>query len=603
MPSITTWTRLEPDATHASMAETLKACIYDPLWMLSRQWQLGEFQGVDCGSPVSATLRGECAQLTRYLPGTPPSSTVQGQRYDTRQIPLETLVERERVRPNHQLNSLERLYVSAEAGQHFLRLLARETFGPRYHAAFISTFPMPTLTTKQTESFERNDLCFLVMMSGRVPDGAALAAAFRQPALPSALNIARAHQTSVQNVAKTFLRWYAELFSEPVGEVDTNSSWSSQRMEYAFSTSAPSSVSNTPSPSTETVLTAREYYSGDLDWFNFDLNPTASLGADADRVPGQNPLPIIRTVIPASVSYRGMPEPRWWEFENASVDFGGVDPEPEDLARMLLIEFAITYGNDWFVIPVDLPIGSLCQIQSLVVTDTFGVRTLIPSISASTHPSSSAWRMYRLSEDRMAGSPTTGHQSQSDMFFLPPTLMRTMEGKPLEEVLFLRDEMANLVWGVERFSEGLSGRAVNRRETYFQRQRPREEPTQPASKQEALYWRLATEVPDYWIPLIPVQIEDGGGAILFRRGTTLREDGSVKPQTAQSHILLPDPGNRLDIYEEEVPREGIRVTRNYQYARWVDGAPLLWIGRRKGPGRGEGTSGLRFDIAERPENL
>jgi hypothetical protein len=54
----------------------------------------------------------------------------------------------------------------------------------------------------------------------------------------------------------------------------------------------------------------------------------------------------------------------------------------------------------------------------------------------------------------------------------------------------------------------------------------------------------------------------------------------------------------LDIFEEEIPREGARVTRSYQYARWLDGQPLLWIGRKKTIGRGEGSSGLRFDLAE-----
>jgi len=29
---------------------------------------------------------------------------------------------------------------------------------------------------------------------------------------------------------------------------------------------------------------------------------------------------------------------------------------------------------------------------------------------------------------------------------------------------------------------------------------------------------------------------------------------------------------------------------------WFDGRSLLWLGRRKRPGRGEGSSGLRFDV-------
>ena len=51
----------------------------------------------------------------------------------------------------------------------------------------------------------------------------------------------------------------------------------------------------------------------------------------------------------------------------------------------------------------------------------------------------------------------------------------------------------------------------------------------------------------------------------------------------------------LNICEEEVPREGARVTRSYQLARWLDGSTHLWMGRRKQVGRGEGSSGLRFD--------
>jgi len=87
--------------------------------------------------------------------------------------------------------------------------------------------------------------------------------------------------------------------------------------------------------------------------------------------------------------------------------------------------------------------------------------------------------------------------------------MRTIEGKPIEEVLFLRDEMANLAWGVERLAEGLSGRSVNRREAYLEAQHLRDQPAQPATEQDMLTWRLATEVPDYWIPLIPVQKKTG----------------------------------------------------------------------------------------------
>ena len=58
MSSITTWVRLEPRCRTADMNAGLQARIYDPLWLLARQWQIGEFQGEDNGSPaVGAVAR------------------------------------------------------------------------------------------------------------------------------------------------------------------------------------------------------------------------------------------------------------------------------------------------------------------------------------------------------------------------------------------------------------------------------------------------------------------------------------------------------------------------------------------------------------------
>jgi hypothetical protein len=70
-------------------------------------------------------------------------------------------------------------------------------------------------------------------------------------------------------------------------------------------------------------------------------------------------------------------------------------------------------------------------------------------------------------------------------------------------------------------------------------------------------------------------------------------------------LLRSDPAQPVEtepplrIEEEEVPREGALVERSFQYARWYDGGRLLWLGRRKTFGRGESSSGLRFDFLRR----
>jgi hypothetical protein len=80
----------------------------------------------------------------------------------------------------------------------------------------------------------------------------------------------------------------------------------------------------------------------------------------------------------------------------------------------------------------------------------------------------------------------------------------------------------------------------------------------------------------------------------------LRLDGNREFVEAEGRILSPSAKDQqgLSIFEEEIPREGIRVTRSYQLTRWHDGSTHLWIGRRKRVGSGEGSSGLRFDTLE-----
>jgi hypothetical protein len=60
------------------------------------------------------------------------------------------------------------------------------------------------------------------------------------------------------------------------------------------------------------------------------------------------------------------------------------------------------------------------------------------------------------------------------------------------------------------------------------------------------------------------------------------------------------PAGDAWLHEEEVPRSGVQVARAWQHARWHDGSRHVWQARRKSTGRGEGSSGLRFDQVEEP---
>jgi hypothetical protein len=112
-------------------------------------------------------------------------------------------------------------------------------------------------------------------------------------------------------------------------------------------------------------------------------------------------------------------------------------------------------------------------------------------------------------------------------------------------------------------------------------------------------------VPPNWIPLLPVQIPnpqhpDTPGQILSRlkRGAVLQPDGSTTRHASKSEVL--GSLSNLLLYDEEVPREGARITRQRRMARWSDGSTWLWTSFRNQVGQGEGASQLRFDQVLEP---
>ena len=88
-PTAMMWDRLEARPRTNSLDRALRAEVRDPLWMLTKQWQMGEFRGSDAGSPVFAKLQMDTTRLTKYRPGD--AAATQPFEDD---VPLEATVER-----------------------------------------------------------------------------------------------------------------------------------------------------------------------------------------------------------------------------------------------------------------------------------------------------------------------------------------------------------------------------------------------------------------------------------------------------------------------------------------------------------------------------
>jgi hypothetical protein len=581
------------------MQRTISARIFDPLWMLTRQWQVGEFQGEDTGSPVVARVRAQSAMLSRvYLGELPANTQTQAPTYDSDNLPLEVMVERRRVRSSAATES-KQLRLTVDAGLHFLRMLEQQPLSRSYRDAFISCYPLPVPDVEHLNLFDAETQRFVMRMAGRAVDARLLETAFKNAGgsgftLDSRLHVVVGDRAEVEKAAANWLTWYTGLFSEPAS--DARDSWIPERMEYAVSVAA----QLTTQPLDGKIFTASEFYEGDLDWSDFDLDLEVNLGVRSDRKFNT----IVQTTIPAPVSFRGTPAARFWEFEDARIEYGLMPVGPADLGQLLMIEYTSSYGNDWFVIPMELPVGSLTSVNSLVVTDTFGVRTLLKPIGDRSLPTAN-WSMFQHAFLGRAGSDLNG--IESNLLFLTPTLGRSLESAPVEDVLFIRDEMANTAWAVERSIEGPLGQPLNRGDQLAAQMSPDESAissgggsTGTPSANALPHYRLSSQVPANWIPFLPVELAGPSGSLISRlkRGAVLQPDGSQQLQTALSSLL--NTNGPLLLYDEEVPREGIRVTRHYQMARWIDGSTFVWLAHRKQVGKGEGSSGLRFDTIEGP---
>src|SRR5262247_876845 len=153
MASITGWTRLEPRPRSRDFARALEARVHDPLWLLVRQWQVGEFKGDDAGSLTAARLEIDTTPVNRYQPG----ANGTARPYDLRRLPLEALVERERVR------------AAVSNGDE-----------PAPGASDISTDFDLRLAAEATTTLDAASHRFVSVVAGRAPDGFALEADLRR---------------------------------------------------------------------------------------------------------------------------------------------------------------------------------------------------------------------------------------------------------------------------------------------------------------------------------------------------------------------------------------------------------------------------------------
>jgi hypothetical protein len=561
-PGITAYNRLEPRPRTENFERSLRAEVRDALWMLTRQWQMGEFEAEDAGSVIDARLLTHDIHVDRIA-----LRDAAGRPYDE-SVPMEAFVEKEAIPFTYALK--------VQIAQYFLKLHSaalRTKYLPRYIPVYAMQAGLEGDFPGQLDS-----LNLYVATHKRALDGESLYKDILDGSFAAKVTVDPGDAAAITEATTRLKAWFTRQYLQPAAPAE--SAWHPQQLDYQFAIAAPNTGGS------QVVLEAKRYHHGRLDWYAFDniLNPRPLAGDAPAAVEEKKPI----SFLPTPAMFKGIPNPRFWEMEDRQIDFGKLNAKTTDHLLLTFAEFGLVYGNDWFVIPYKLPVNSMCEVKGLVLTDVFGERTLIRAADEGADSEWQRWSMFNLSNKDHIGQ-------YSRLFFLPPTLIESLESEPVEQVNFIRDEMANMAWGIEDVIPDATGKGLDGHEAADKTGvLPEEIVNSPAH----IRYLLGTTVPENWIPFLPVHKGGSVQDIQFQRASMPKLGSPPRDVIKAKGVLLTEEPGRYFIHEEEIPYAGTIVRRRYQRARWYDGKTYLWIGRHRQTGRGAGSSNLRFDQIE-----
>ncbi len=312
-----------------------------------------------------------------------------------------------------------------------------------------------------------------------------------------------------------------------------------------------------------------------LDWYSLDRVDPGTVAPGPAGAPGSRKR--VR-VLATPLTFRGAPADRFWEFEDAASSLGFGSAGVTDLVRLVATEFAVVYSTDWLVVPLQLPTGSVATVDWVIVRDTFGEATLVGDRATS-----------RRGPGGRQFQPADAATGEGDfpLLVVLPSALAAVRSPVRERVSFQRDDVAAVAWAIEHTVEGPLGRGVDRPVTLA----PEDAVAPVVADAFELLWRLATPVPDAWIPFVPD--DDDRGPVLRR--ARLFDSVDDAPRPAASRLLA----SLTTVRDEEVTASGVEVTTLDQLVRTTQGAVVVWRGPRtpRRPGRGGVAAALRRHLA------
>ncbi|WP_407451526.1 hypothetical protein [Fibrobacter sp.] len=641
------YSRLEPKTKTKDFQKALSFEVFDPLWSLARQWQFGRFDGNDCGTPVSVKIKAVKKRFNQVCLKSE-NGDVENRSYST-DTPLEYEVEK--------LDAEITPYICVQSAMQFKKRLRREfdsaTFS-KIHEWLMNEFccedfykhqsvnnTIETLKIKNNTALKE----FSTAYTRRAFDGYKLYLMMDLNKYAVEKKISDKFpslKTKLMGLLQEYVSWFDTKYFP---HKKTENCWSNQKLGYQVEIHQGS-----------TKYDAEDYDNGRLSWYSFDnknLNFVKRKNSEVNRsssgfgkIPteghilgyvsgGKNissefltqkdsPKDVeekMFSYIPVPANFTGAPSLKLWEFENTKVNMVADNEKDFDmLATAAILQYISMYSNDWMIVPLETETGVVLDVEGVVVKDSFGELLYMKEDAEDVDGNKDSdeftdrWNLFGTAS---AKAFAKDNFTTARGLLFPPVVQKCEESSPIEEVQFLRDEMANMVWGVEtKINDGCGGTmdgktlsdAVFRdvdeenaknEETLIENALTKK--TEEANKTEAEYSLLIqNRVPLNWIPFLPEQLDDFHN-IHFRRGRMPlfynKEFLPVRPSTKLLAAERDRKGHVKPFYidENQISGYGTKLVKTAQRTRWFLGETFNWIGNRTIISDYQANSGLLFD--------
>ena len=591
--------RLETRTRKENSKTALSFAVHDPLWMLTRQWQFGEFKGDDCGSAIWAKVKIEHAELSSISNGT-----------QSIEINKDNALEHHVERMNIHITEAVRI----ESAYRFKKSIDFSSIKNKSQqiVKYLQTkYPLASFTDVDSNTSEKTTKeiiseikkqknthleAFLAAFGSRSFDGYHVYLSIKaNTILDTTLKniVSTGDQSEFNALCKSYATWFKATY-QPVD--DESNFWVDEKLGYELSVS---------SKALQKKYAVEDYHSGRLSWYSFDVEEETTTHTKEEFT-----MEKYLTFIPTLAEFPGSPNKRLWTFEDAKIAMGNSELSADSLANAVILQYTTMYGNDWLVTPMELNAGMISQVKGIMVTDVFGVRYFIDSSTGQTSPETSysgKWEMFTTSKK---GAYEKQDFKTDGRLFFPPTVARTEESMAVEEVQFLRDEMANMVWAVETKINDNCGNTLdgdNYAAEVNEALNALNIKSEGLEETEADYsYLFQNNVPLNWIPFSPVKFSPGEAnairEIRFQRSTMpLFIKDSFEPIRPSTRLMRTGINDKDEvkaykfINEEEILAIGTKVALTNQRTRWFKGKTFNWLGDKKEISRTQANSGLSFD--------